>query len=72
FKTLYRVALDIMPSQASAVPSERVFSSAKETDTLRRSNISECMMEVLQVSKFNLKTERLDFNNRWIASEEEL
>ncbi|RDB19572.1 hypothetical protein Hypma_013360 [Hypsizygus marmoreus] len=34
FKTLYRITLDVMPVQASSVPSERVFSLSKETDTL--------------------------------------
>ncbi len=40
---------------ASAVASERVFSSSKETDRLRRSRLSGAMMEVLQVVKFSLK-----------------
>jgi hypothetical protein len=30
------------------------------------------MMEVLQVSKFAYKSERLDFNSNWVAQEEEL
>ncbi|KAJ2913342.1 hypothetical protein MD484_g7075, partial [Candolleomyces efflorescens] len=71
-KLVYRVALDVMPAQASAVPSERVFSSAKETDTLRRNGTSPLMMEVLQVSKFAFKSERLNFSNNWVAQEEEL
>ena len=66
------MALEVMPSQASAVPSERVFSSGKETDTLRRSNMLSKTMEILQVLKFNLKSERLDFWNHWITTEREL
>lgn len=66
------MALDVMPAQASAVPSERVFSSGKETDAMRRSQMSATTMEILQVLKFNLKSERLDFRNRWVATEAEL
>ncbi len=55
YPLLYRVALDILPVPASAVASERVFSSSKETDRLRRSRLSGAMMEVLQVIKFSLK-----------------
>ena len=39
---------------------------------LRRNGISPLMMEVLQISKFSYKTERLDFCNDWVASEEVL
>lgn len=37
---IYRVALDILPVQASSVPCKRVFSSIKETDTLWQSHLS--------------------------------
>jgi hypothetical protein len=39
--------------QASAVPSERVFSSAKETTTMRRNKLSPETMEELQMLKFS-------------------
>ncbi|KAF9030030.1 hypothetical protein BDZ89DRAFT_950122 [Hymenopellis radicata] len=39
FPLLYRIALDIPPIRASAVPCERVFASSKETDTLGRSRL---------------------------------
>ncbi|KAG5648642.1 hypothetical protein H0H81_006901 [Sphagnurus paluster] len=68
----WQVSLDVLPVQASSVPSERVFSSAKETDTLRRSSLSPEMMEMLQVLKYSFKSERLDFNDEWVAREEEL
>ena len=34
YPTLFRLAMDILPIQGSAVPCERVFSSAKETMTI--------------------------------------
>ncbi|KZT22549.1 hypothetical protein NEOLEDRAFT_1020711, partial [Neolentinus lepideus HHB14362 ss-1] len=61
FPLLYRVALDILPVQASAVPCERVFSSSGETDTSRRSRLSEFMFEVLQILKYLYHHERLEF-----------
>jgi hypothetical protein len=55
--------MDILPIQASAVPCERVFSSAKETMTLRRSRIGPDLMEALQMLKFSLRNDGrcLDF-----------
>lgn len=50
--------MDILPIQGSAVPCERVFSSAKETTTLRRNNISPELMEALQMLKFSLRKGR--------------
>ena len=44
--------MDYLPIQASAVPCERVFSSAKETVTARRNRISSDLMEALQVLKY--------------------
>ena len=35
--------------------SERVFSSSKETDALRRAGLDGAMMEILQMLKFSLK-----------------
>ena len=54
--------MDILPIQASAVPSERVFSSAKETTTARRNKLSPELMEALQILKFSItKGNCLDF-----------
>jgi hAT family C-terminal dimerisation region len=66
-----KVALDVLPVQASAVPCERVFSSSKETCVLRRSLLSAGMLEVLQVLKHHYKEERLDFISHWIANEDD-
>ena len=47
--------MDILPIQASSVPCERVFSSAKETMTPCRNHISTKMMEALQILKYSLR-----------------
>jgi hAT family C-terminal dimerisation region len=62
--------MDYLPIQATSVPCERVFSSAKETDTAKRSRISPVLMEALQLLKFMLKKQRLDFTGGWATSEE--
>ena len=61
FPTIFRIAMDYLPIQASAVLCERVFSSSTETDTKKRNRIKPELMEALQVLKFTLKKDRLDF-----------
>lgn len=61
--------MDYLPIQASAVPCERVFSSSAETDTKKRNRISSRLMEALQMLKFHLKKERLDFTRGWVTSQ---
>jgi hypothetical protein len=48
---MLKVALDILPVQVSAVSCERIFSSSKETCTMRRNLLSSVLLEVLQVLK---------------------
>jgi len=62
--------MDYLPIQATSVPCERVFSSAKETDTSKRNRMSPLLMEALQLLKFLLKKQRLDFVGGWATSEE--
>ena len=50
--------MDILLIQASSVPSERVFSSGKETMTARRRHISPHLMEALQILKFSINKGR--------------
>jgi hypothetical protein len=57
---------------ASAVPSERVFSSSAETDTKKRNHINSTLMEALQMLKFALKKACLNFTSGWIMSEREM
>jgi hypothetical protein len=69
FPTLFSIAMDYLPIQASAVPSERVFSSSSETDTVRRNRISPFLMEAIQMLKYGLKKARLDFTDGWATDE---
>jgi hypothetical protein len=52
---IFRLAMDIIPIQASSVACERVFSSGKQTMTPRRSRISAKLMEALQILKFSIR-----------------
>lgn len=72
YPLLYRIALDILPVQASAVPCERVFSSSGETHNPRRSRLSSCMFEILQILKYLYRHERLDFTADWVLKDSDL
>lgn len=72
FPTLYKIALDYLPIQASSVPCERVFSSSAETDTKKRNRISSELMEALQLLKFGYKKDRLNFTGDLLADREDL
>src|ERR1700727_963211 len=67
--TIFRGSLDYIPIQASAVPSERIFSSSAETDTKKRNRINPELMEALQMLKFALKQSRLNFTKDWLTLE---
>ena len=71
YPALFRVAMDVLPAQASAVPCERVFSSSKETCTLRRNHLGAVLLEALQVLKFELRQDRLSFTDDLLAREED-
>lgn len=63
--------MDYLPIQASSVPSERVFSSGKETMTARRRRISPHLMESLQILKFSInKGKSLEFTEGLSWSDE--
>jgi len=63
------MAMDYLPIQASSVPCERIFSSSAETNTKKRNRINPLLMETLQMLKFDLKKERLNFTASWITTE---
>jgi hypothetical protein len=66
------MAMDYLPIQASSVPCERVFSSSAETDTKRRNRINPLMMETLQMLKFHLRKERLNFTADWATPDKQM
>ena len=66
------MAMDYLPVQVTSVPCEHIFSSSGETDTKRRSCINPLTMEALQMLKFHLKKERLDFAKGWMTSEKQM
>jgi len=71
YPVLFHLAMDILPAQATAVPCERVFSSSKETCTLRRSQLGPTTLEILQVLKHLYQQEQLDFTTGILAKEED-
>lgn len=66
------MALDYLPIQASAVPCERAFSSSAETDTNRRNRISPNLMEALQIIKYSIRNDLIDFTAGGSATEKDL
>ena len=69
---IFRVVLDILPVQASSVACEHVFSSSKETITMRRSCFSPLLMEILQFLKYTYRQEQLDLIEGLLSSEKEM
>lgn len=66
------MAIDYLPIQASSVPCERFFSSSAETDTKCRNRIAPELFEALQMLKFLLKRERLNFTEGLLPTVEQL
>ncbi|KAG8721595.1 hypothetical protein FRC11_002877 [Ceratobasidium sp. 423] len=54
---VYRVALNVLPAQASSVSSECIFSSSKLTCTQHRNHISASNVEALQILKHLLRSQ---------------
>jgi hypothetical protein len=72
FPTLFGIALDYLLIQASSIPYECVFLSAKETNTLKHNCIHPVLMKVLQTLKFLLKKEWFNFTCGWQTSLSEM
>lgn len=51
FPTLARIALDVLPAQASSVPCERLFSGSKQIATDRRACLGPIVFEELVIMK---------------------
>jgi hypothetical protein len=62
FPTIFRIAMDYLPIQASTVPCERIFLSSAETDTKKQNRIRPELIKALQILKFALKKNCLDFS----------
>jgi hypothetical protein len=61
--------MDYLVIQVMSMPCECVFSSAKETDTAKQNKISLVLMEALQLLKFSLKKQCLNFMEGWLVSD---
>jgi hypothetical protein len=72
YPTWFSMVMDYLPIQASSVPSERVFSSAAETDTKWCNRMGPVLMEALQMLKFHYKKQRLNFTTGYMFKEEDL
>ncbi|KAG2034353.1 hypothetical protein BDR03DRAFT_984456 [Suillus americanus] len=72
FPTVFAIALDYLPIQASAVLCKHVFSSSSETDMQKWNRLSPVLMEALQIIKFILKKDRLNFTKGWSASQRDM
>ncbi|KIK80797.1 hypothetical protein PAXRUDRAFT_94097, partial [Paxillus rubicundulus Ve08.2h10] len=72
YPTVFRIAVDYLPIQAFMVLCEHVFSSSAETNTHRCNQISPTLMEALQMLKFHLKKEHLNFTCRLVTVQADL
>ncbi|KIK21591.1 hypothetical protein PISMIDRAFT_59191, partial [Pisolithus microcarpus 441] len=72
YPIVFTIALDYLPIQVSSVPCKHVFSSSSETDTKKHNCITPALMEALQMLKYGLKKERLDFTGGWITPERDM
>ncbi|KIK16556.1 hypothetical protein PISMIDRAFT_113133 [Pisolithus microcarpus 441] len=72
YPIVFTIALDYLPIQASSVPCKHVFSSSSETDMKKRNRIAPALMEALQMLKFSLKKECLDFTRGWITPKRDI
>jgi len=62
--------MDYLQIQASAVPCEWAFSSGAETLTAHHNHIKPALMETLQMLKFTLKKQHLNFTKDLLTSEQ--
>ena len=57
YPTLARIALDVLPSQASSVPCERLFLGTKQTACDRQASLGPVVFEELMNHGFCMETE---------------
>lgn len=70
YPNLFRVAMDILPMQATSVMSERVFSATSKIVSKERNRLSPKKVEILQILKFHLRRKHISFisDPAWIQS----
>ena len=61
--------MDYLPIQGTSVPCKHMFSSVKETDTNKQNRMSPLLMEALQLLKFSIKKQHLNFMDGWLMLE---
>ena len=66
------MALDFLPIQASTVPCEWAFSSSAETDTNQQNHIGPNLMEALQMLKYSIQNDLINFTKEGLAMEKDL
>ena len=66
---LFSIAINYLPVQAISIPCKHVFSLAKNIDTAKWNQISPVLMEALQMLKYLLKKEHLNFMKGWSTLE---
>ncbi|KIK14878.1 hypothetical protein PISMIDRAFT_16959 [Pisolithus microcarpus 441] len=67
FPMMFTIAMDYLPIQASSVPCERVFSSSADTDMKKRNWISPILMEALQMLRYHLRSQQINFLANWTS-----
>ncbi|KIK14138.1 hypothetical protein PISMIDRAFT_117578 [Pisolithus microcarpus 441] len=72
YPTIFCITMDYLPIQASSVPHEHIFSSSSGTTTKCQNCISPILMEALQMLKFFLKKECLDFSKGWAVLQKDM
>jgi hypothetical protein len=70
YPTLARIALDILPSQASSVPCERLFSCSKQVATERRACLGSSVFEELVIMGSTWRADLYDMS-AWNSSQVE-
>jgi hypothetical protein len=70
YPTLARIALDVLPVQASSVPCERLFSAGKEVADERCARLGAQRFEQLQMLKFEWRGTNMDYS-AWNSSQVE-
>ena len=73
YPTIFKIALDILPIPASAVPSEEAFSSARRTTTWEHDRLSPDLIRSFQLLKHhNRSLGRREDRSLWAYTEQDI